>query len=76
METLNQPPWFLKSIYVKLQITSKTARNVKLNAEKTAIYFLAPPGTALQYCLNVIRLASDAIRVPVPPIFTPRSKFL
>lgn len=47
------------------------ARKPKLNAEKVRIYFKVLPGLWLVYSLKVIRLARDAISVPVPPIFTP-----
>lgn len=53
-------------------MTSKIPRKAKLNAENFAIYESASFGRCIVYERNVIRLARDAIRVPVPPILTPR----
>ena len=51
-------------------------KNPKLNAENTAKY--RPPffGLCFTYSRKVIRLANEAINVPTPPIFTPKSKCL
>ena len=49
------------------------ARNEKLNAENTARYFLAFPVLWRVYSLKVIRLASEEMIVPQPPILTPMS---
>lgn len=48
-----------------------TIKNEKLNAEKMPIYFPLFPGLCEQYSLNVIKLASEDISVPTPPMFTP-----
>ena len=48
-------------------------KNPKLNAEKRRIYFPAFPGSRFVYSRNVIKLASEEISVPTPPIFTPTS---
>ena len=52
----------------------RTIRKIKLISENLATYEKVLPGFRLVYSRNVIRLASEAISVPVPPIFTPRSK--
>lgn len=65
------------NIYVKKRHTTSiiTAvnmiRNPKLNAEKSPIYLSALPELCFVYSLKVIRLASEEISVPTPPIFTP-----
>ena len=46
-------------------------RKAKLYAENFRIYESVCPGDCFVYSLNVIRLASDAISVPAPPMFTP-----
>lgn len=48
----------------------------KLNIENSAMYFFVFPGQTELYCLNVIRLAREAISVPTPPILTPSRRFL
>lgn len=50
-----------------------TIRKPKLNAENKRMYFPVFPLLCFVYSLNVIRLARDAISVPVPPILTPTS---
>ena len=50
------------------------ARNVKLIAVKSPKYRSALPGLFEVYSLKVIRLAREAMRVPVPPILTPTSR--
>lgn len=54
----------------------RTIRKPKLNAENKPIYCAVFPFTCEVYSRKVIRLASDEIRVPTPPIFTPRSSSL
>ena len=53
---------------------ARMIKNEKLNAEKIAMYFPAFVGLCAVYSRKVIKLARDAIRVPVPPIFTPKSR--
>ena len=53
--------------------TVRITRNAAFNAAKIRIYFLVCSGWSSLNSLNVIRLASDAISVPVPPMFTPKS---
>ena len=56
--------------YIRQTIT-RTARNEKLTTVNSRKYFHTPFGSWLEYSLNVIRLARDAISVPIPPILTP-----
>ena len=46
---------------------------VKLKSEKRRIYLPLLPGLCLTYSRKVIRLASEAMSVPAPPILTPTS---
>lgn len=57
-----------------IQNAVRTIRKLKLNAEKDAIYRPVLPGLRVLYCLSVIRLASDAISVPTPPMLTPSKR--
>ena len=52
----------------------KMIKNPKLNAENNAIYLPALLGLCAVYSRKVIRLARDAMSVPVPPMFTPKSR--
>ena len=51
--------------------TVKIIKKPKLNAEKRPIYERVFPLTWVVYSRNVIRLASEEISVPAPPMFTP-----
>ena len=46
-------------------------RKAKLNAEKSNKYFFVDFGLCLVYSRKVIKLASEEMSVPQPPIFTP-----
>ena len=50
---------------------SRINKNAKLNAEKSKIYFFAPPWSCFVYSRKVIRLAREEINVPTPPMLTP-----
>ena len=52
-------------------VSVKIIKNAKLNAENNAIYLPALPGLCEVYSRKVIKLASEEIKVPTPPIFTP-----
>ena len=51
----------------------KIIKKAKLNAENNAIYLPALPGLCEVYSRKVIKLASDEISVPTPPMFTPNN---
>ena len=63
---------FVQIYLIRIINTVSNIRNPKLNSEKSLIYFIALPGLCFVYSLKVIRLASEEISVPTPPIFTPR----
>ena len=52
-----------------------TARKEKLNARNLSTYFLVSPGQTRRKVLRVMRLASEAMGVPSPPMFTATSRF-
>ena len=52
----------------------KTDKNAKLKRENKRIYFPILFGSCFAYSWKVIKLASEEISVPVPPILTPTSK--
>ena len=57
--------------YISDIMTSSTERKEKLNTENSMINRFAPFGSCRIYSLNVMRLASEAMSVPAPPMFTP-----
>ena len=59
---------------IKYSATVKMPRNAKLNAENKRTYFPVFPFVFEVYSRKVIKLASEAMSVPAPPIFTPTSK--
>ena len=59
-----------------MQKPRRASRKITLSNVKIKMYFFLPSGWLREYSENVIRLASDAISVPVPPIFTPKSNEL
>ena len=56
---------------IRYSVKVKIVRKAKLNAENIPIYEKTFLGLYFTYSRSVIRLASDDIRVPTPPIFTP-----
>ena len=52
----------------------KTIRKMAFTMAKMRMYLFVSPGCNILNSLNVIRLANDAINVPVPPILTPKSR--
>ena len=50
------------------------AKKMKLMSVNNKKYFFVCPGYSILYSLKVIRLASEAISVPVPPMFTPSKR--
>ena len=59
-------------IYIIAAINAvRIPRNAKLKTENFTIYAVLLPGLCFTYSRKVIRLASDAISVPAPPMFTP-----
>ena len=65
---------FYKNFLIKIQNTKSTARKITLRSVKIPIYLFFSLGAFLENSEKVIRLARDAIIVPVPPIFTPKSR--
>ena len=50
------------------------AKNAKLKRENKSTYLPTFCGSCLEYSPKVIKLASEEMSVPTPPIFTPMSK--
>ena len=53
-----------------------TTKKMTLTAVNSSRYFFLPFGSNRAYSLYVMRLASEAIRVPVPPMLTPSNSAL
>lgn len=64
------------NFYTKLHSITRIIKNEKLIKENSPRYFNFLFGLCLIYSLKVIRLASEAISVPTPPILTPNNKSL
>ena len=58
---------------IKYSVTVKTAKNAKLIILNQSKYFPAFPFAFAVYSRKVIKLASEDINVPTPPILTPTS---
>ena len=56
---------------IKYSATVKIPKKAKLNAENKSMYLPTLCGFLEVYSRKVIKLASDDMSVPTPPIFTP-----
>ena len=54
-----------------MQKVKRTAKNTTFKSVKIPKYFFFSVGWYLENSENVIKLAKDAIIVPVPPMLTP-----
>ena len=74
--TMGQQGVFTSFFYTinSFAATVKIIKNAAFKPVKIKRYFFVSLGYKILNSLKVIRLARDAISVPVPPIFTPKSK--